>query len=113
MIAGNIIFHINYSKYFNLVISNSQIAKDYYDQNFIPSILLNWGCPNNWFNYYLPSKKCEIDVLFIGSSYLGRKKIINFLKKNNINIKCYGWGWNTKVLVIMKLVKNLEMQKSV
>lgn len=101
----------HYSKYFDLVISNSQIAKDYYDQNFIPSILLNWGCPNNWFNYYLPSKKCEIDVLFIGSSYLGRKKIINFLKKNNINIKCYGWGWNTKVLSDNEIGKKFRNAK--
>ena len=62
-----------YSKYFDLVISNSQIAKNYYDKNFTPSILSNWGCPNNWSNNSLPSKKCKLDILFIGNSYLGRK----------------------------------------
>ncbi len=87
-----------YSKYFDLVISNSQIAKNYYDKNLTPSILSNWGCPNNWYNNYLPSKKCKTDILFVGNSYLGRKKIINFLEKNNLKVKCYGWGWNTKIL---------------
>ena len=100
-----------YSKYFDLVISNSQTAKNYYDKNFTPSVLSNWGCPNNWSNNSLPSKKCKLDVLFIGNSYLGRKKIINFLKEQNLNIKCYGWGWNTRVLGDNEISKKIRSAK--
>ena len=60
------------------------------------SILSNWGCPDHWIKNSLSSQKCNTDVLFIGSAYMGRKKIINKLKRKGINIKCFGYGWEKK-----------------
>lgn len=100
-----------YSNYFDLVISNSQFAKNYYNKKSIPSILSNWGCPDSWSNHYQSSKKCKIEVLFIGSSYLGRKQVINFLKEKNLNVKCYGWGWGTRVLTDNEIGKKIREAK--
>jgi spore maturation protein CgeB len=35
----------------------------------------------------------DIDVLFIGNKYGARGKIVEYLKKNGVNIECYGRGW--------------------
>ena len=42
--------------------------------------------------------KCKYDVSFIGKSYFDRKNIINYLKSNNIKVKCFGYGWGTRIL---------------
>ena len=78
-----------YSKYFDLVISNSQIANKFYNKKFIPTVLSSWGCPDDWSNKFLPSLKCKNDIIFIGNSYLGREKIINFLRQNKVLIKIF------------------------
>tara|TARA_B100000965_G_scaffold403572_1_gene432030 strand:+ start:694 stop:1686 length:993 start_codon:yes stop_codon:yes gene_type:complete len=42
-----------------------------------------------------PQKKTkDIDVLFVGTKFRNRVKVIDFLKKNNVNIECYGIGWD-------------------
>ncbi len=100
-----------YSQYFDLVISNSLIANKFYNKKFIPAVLSSWGCPDDWSNNFVTSSKCKNDIIFIGNSYLGREKIINFLKQNNLNIKCYGWGWNTKILSDSQMGKKIRTSK--
>ena len=58
------------------------------------SILSNWGCPDDWVKNVTPSKDCKTDVLFIGNSYMGRKKIIKKLIDKGIKVICFGYGWH-------------------
>ncbi len=39
------------------------------------------------------NKKKDIDVIFVGSCYGKRKSLVEYLAKNNVNIKAYGNGW--------------------
>jgi len=39
------------------------------------------------------TKQYKIDVLFVGTKFINRVKMINYLKENNVNVKCYGIGW--------------------
>ncbi len=93
------------SPYFDCMITTSKKAKFKYAKEKKFSILAHWGCPDNWIGKPIPSKKCTYDVTFVGKSYFDRKNIIEYLKSNNINVKCFGYGWGTKVL------KDGEMSK--
>lgn len=44
---------------------------------------------------YLPYKKRE-KLVFFGSNYGNREKIINYLKNCGINVACYGIGWGNR-----------------
>jgi len=43
--------------------------------------------------YYPKKEKKKIDVCFIGGKSKEREIYVKFLKKNGINIKCFGFGW--------------------
>jgi len=47
--------------------------------------------------------KKKYDVIFIGSASTKRKKFINFLENNNINVVCYGQGWKKHPVQINKI----------
>ena len=50
----------------------------------------------------------EIDVLFIGNNYGVRKKYVDYLIKNDINVECYGRGWKNGYV---NAEKNIELSK--
>ena len=56
-------------------------------------------------------KKKEFDVLFIGSRVPKRKKYVDFLLKNNINIVCYGKGWDNEPIYLEELVNKYRKSK--
>ena len=65
-------------------------------------------------NLFSPGKENSIkkyDVIFVGSKRPDRKYFIDYLKKNNINIVCYGKGWNNKPVYLKKLVKKYRKSK--
>ena len=86
------------SPFFDCMITTSIEAKKKYKKNKQFSILSHWGCPDHWIRNPVISKKCRYDVSFIGKSYFDREDIILFLNSKNINVKCFGYGWGTRVL---------------
>ena len=99
------------SKYFDCMITTSEKAKLKYLKLKRFSILSHWGCPDEWIGKPIISKKCKYDVSFVGKSYFDRKNVIEYLKSNNIKVKCFGVGWGTKILKDSEISKIFRISK--
>ena len=99
------------SPYFDCMITTSNEAKLKYSKEKKFSILSHWGCPDDWIGKPIINNKCKYDVSFIGKSYFDRKKIINYLKSNNIKVKCFGYGWGTRILKDSEISKIFRISK--
>lgn len=53
----------------------------------------------------------KIDVIFVGTISLKRKKYIDYLKKNKINVVCYGEGWECKPIYLEDLANKYCQSK--
>ena len=99
------------SPYFDCMITTCKKAQKKYLEQKKFSILSHWGCPDNWVGKPLPSRKCKYEVTFVGKSYFDRKNLINYLKTNNINVQCYGYGWGTRILKDSEISKIFRLSK--
>ncbi len=99
------------SPYFDCMITTSKEVKIKYDQNNKFSLLSHWGCPDEWISKPKKSKNCKYDVSFIGKSYFDRESIIKYLRSNNINVKCFGYGWGTRILKDNEISKIISGSK--
>jgi spore maturation protein CgeB len=97
--------------YFDYMITTEEIAHKNYKLNGQKSILSNWGCPDLWITKPKKSLNCKYDVIFLGSSYFGRDKNIEYLKKNNISVTCYGYGWKNSSLNYRDVKKKINNSK--
>jgi len=52
-----------------------------------------------------------IDVIFVGTRNSLRETYINYLKKNNINIRVYGPGWKNQPIYLENLAKEYRISK--
>ncbi len=100
-----------YGKYFDYSITTDRKAHAKYKLNKLNSILANWGCPNQWLIKPKKSKTCKYEISFIGSSYMGRDRIINKLKKEGYKVNCYGYGWKNKPVKSSRFSKILNDSK--
>lgn len=104
-------FSINYAKYFNYIITTDKFSiKKYNDHNFFNVILSQWGVVKNKL-IKNDSLKYEFDVLFIGNYSLTREWIIDFLKKNGVNVNCYGNGWKNGILSNEEMIQYISLAK--
>ncbi|OPJ54645.1 CgeB family protein [Clostridium oryzae] len=55
-------------------------------------ILSQWACNN--YTYYKKNLDYKYDVSFVGQPHSNRREVINKLKDNGIDVKCFGYGWN-------------------
>lgn len=97
--------------FFDCMITTSNEAKKKYIKNNIFTILSHWGCPDHWIRKPIISKKCKYDVTFVGKSYFNRKSIIKFLNSKKIKVKCFGYGWGTRVLRDREISKIFQLSK--
>ncbi|MFX1393587.1 MAG: glycosyltransferase [Promethearchaeota archaeon] len=51
------------------------------------------------------------DVVFVGANFPIRKKYINFLRENQINVNCFGPGWENEPIYFNDLVKLYRRSK--
>ncbi|MBY9007054.1 MAG: glycosyltransferase family 1 protein [Candidatus Lokiarchaeota archaeon] len=51
------------------------------------------------------------DVIFVGSKSKIRENYINFLRENNVNIKCFGFGWENDPIYLKDLVSTYRTSK--
>lgn len=85
------------SNHFDVMVTTSSDAYNYYKKNNKKSILTSWGCPDDWFKIPKKSAKCQRDIIFIGQKYFDREKIVKHLRKT-FKVDCYGRGWENKSL---------------
>lgn len=80
----------------------SALIKSKYDgyDNFI---LSQWAANSAYLNKPLEAKHCEYDVTFIGSAYGNRRKWIDLLINNKINVQCFGHGWGSGTIEYTEL----------
>lgn len=97
--------------FFDYMITTEESAYKKYKANGYRSILSNWGCPDRWITKPKKSIECKNDVTFVGSSYFGRGKKIEYLKKNNISVTCFGYGWENKPLNYRDVKKKINNSK--
>ncbi len=82
----------------------------FFRRNGANSCFLTQGCNTSVFKPSNSNKK-KIEVLFVGSFSLKRKKYISFLKRNNINVICYGTGWNNRPIYLKELTEEYQNAK--
>lgn len=97
--------------FFDYMLTTDLYAHQQYKLNGFGSILTSWGCPDYWITKPKEFKKCKYDVLFIGSSYFGRDRNIEYLKKKKIKVDCYGYGWPKKPLNYLDVKKKINNSK--
>lgn len=57
------------------------------------------------------NKHKEIDVIFVGRGLPNRKKNIDFLRQNNINVICHGPKWENKSIYFDELISKYRKSK--
>jgi len=100
-----------FSNYFDYMITTDLDAYKKYKESGVKSILTSWGCPDYLIKKPKKSIDCKYDVIFIGSSYFGRKEAIDYLKKKNIKINCYGHGWENEPIKVKDLGYRINNSK--
>lgn len=73
------------------------------------ALLSQFACNTNIFNKR-PLKK-DIDVSFVGLPNPWRKFVVSELKKNGINIQCYGYGWPNGRITVREMVSIFNRSK--
>lgn len=97
-------------KSFDYMVTTYKTSHNNNIKNKVNSILSNWGCADN--RFIKPRKKSSYsyDVCFIGNAYMGRKKIVKYLKDSGISVQCFGKGWG-KLIDDKKLPKIINSSK--
>ena len=57
-------------------------------------VLTQWAADADNLAEPLPAVECRYPVSFVGSAHGNRPKWISSLKKNGINVTCFGYGWD-------------------
>jgi spore maturation protein CgeB len=103
-------FSCFYSKYFSAVFTNSIFALEaHYNLGQKNVSHLNWGSLID-----LRKKrnfKYIYDVSFIGEANKYRKWFVDKLLKNNVNVVCFGPGWNNGYLTYKDMSKVISQSK--
>jgi spore maturation protein CgeB len=103
-----------FSKYwapmFNWVSTTDSSAVDkYLKMGFKNIIKTQWGF--NLFQYQKHDLFQDYDVTFIGQVHSSREKFVRELKKNNINIECWGKGWSNGRIDQAQMIKTYSRSK--
>lgn len=74
------------------VTTYDKALKKYENIGYTQSILSQWAC--NHYSYIKKDLGLKYEVTFVGQPHSNRREIIDKLKQYNINVKCFGYGWN-------------------
>jgi len=104
----------NFSKYwtplFNWVSTDQLSSLKNYEKIGYKNVLVGgWGCNHH---LYKPMDLPKIyDVTFVGQPHGDRKKIVNQIKKEGINITCFGRGWPNGKVSQEEMIKIFNQSK--
>ena len=79
-------FHLYATTYRSAMVKSARDGQ----ANFV---LTQWAANADKLAEPLPARACRYQVSFIGSSYGNRPKWVTALKKNGVDIACFGHGW--------------------
>ncbi|MFX1388584.1 MAG: glycosyltransferase [Promethearchaeota archaeon] len=100
-----------YAKFSTWSSSSYTSVYKYFNKKGANSYFLTQGIDTRMFKPSDIVVKKEIDVIFVGTFSEKRERYINFLKKNKINVVCYGNGWNNKPIYLKDLVNKYRIAK--
>ena len=110
----NTALEVNAVKYASLstwTVANKSSVNLYFKREGINSYFITEGVNTRVFKPSIEKVNKEIDVIFVGSISPKREKFIDLLKKNNINIICYGYGWENKPIFLEELADKYRKSK--
>lgn len=86
----------NYSRFwaphFNCVVTTAKSALPKYEAHGLRNVIKSqWGC-NHWV-YRKLDEPLEYDVTFIGQPHGNRRAMVEALREDGINVRCFGLGW--------------------
>lgn len=86
----------NYSRFwapqFNWVVTTARSAMPKYAELHLQNVVKSqWGC--NHLLYRKLDLPLQYDVTFVGQPHGNRRKMVDELKKNGIDVHCFGFGW--------------------
>ncbi|MCL5289515.1 MAG: glycosyltransferase [Firmicutes bacterium] len=65
-----------------------------YIQDGITNILLSqWAANSDFLQEPIPASKCRYPITFIGAAHGDRKKRVEELRSNGLEVHCFGHGW--------------------
>lgn len=69
-------------------------ALSWYHRDGIPSVHLSqWAANAEWLAPPIPAVNCRYQVTFVGSAYGKRPEVVEALRRNGIEVTCFGQGW--------------------
>lgn len=74
------------------ITTDAQAIEKYKSIGYENIILSQWGCNHN--NYYYKKLPYKYDVTFVGQPHGNRRAVIEYLKDNGIEVRCFGYGWD-------------------
>lgn len=104
----------NFSKYYApyftwVATTDSQSVEKYYRIGYRNVIKTQWAC--NHFLYKPLNLAKVYDVSFVGQPHGNRKKIIEKIKKANINVNCWGNGWESGRISQEEMIRVFSQSK--
>jgi len=70
-----------------------EILKKYKEDGIHRIMLTQWAANSKFLKEPLKARQCRYPVSFVGTAHGDRKKRINLLKKDGIDVRCFGHGW--------------------
>lgn len=110
----NVAYQMNAHKYASLTdwsSASTMIMNRFFKKHGANSYYITQGFDSELFKPGKENEDKKIDVVFVGQANTKRKKYINFLLKNNINIITYGKKWPNKPIYLEELVKKYRQSK--
>lgn len=93
----------------HVITTDPDAVKKYHDIGYKNVILSQFACNINLFKKL--SLKKDIDVSFVGQPNPWRRFVIEYLRKNGINVQCYGFGWPNGRLTVAGIVDIFNRSK--
>ncbi|MBD3340688.1 MAG: glycosyltransferase [Candidatus Lokiarchaeota archaeon] len=69
------------------------------------------GADIKLFNVQNAKDEKSIDVLFVGTKTDKRKRYVNYIEREGINIKCFGVGWKNNPIYLEELIEKYHDSK--
>lgn len=93
----------------HMVTTDKKAVLKYHKLGYRNVILSQWAC--NHFLYGPSDLPKTYDVTFIGAAHGNRKKIVEKIKKEGIDVKCWGSGWKEGRISQKEMIKIVSQSK--
>jgi len=99
------------SAYHAMTTTYAEVIPNYFRDGIGKVLLTQWAANSQFLLEPLPAFECIYPVSFVGTANSDRKRRIEQLIKNGINVSCFGHGWPSGAIAVEKIPK--IMNKSI